>query len=393
MPGCLAAADLSGRLGCGRLNGPMPAEPARPHQATLSGWMVVGGSLLIVLLAFDRIGGLGSIDAQEAAAQAVAEPPLNGLGVTADDLQLATRILCMIAGGCAASAAILGWESLRRSRPARLALTILAPLLVISALATAGVVGIVVAVAIAMMWRRPTSDWFAGRETPQPTPAGPRAGRAGPPSAGTPPQPTTPSGGAPEPWYGQSPSHGQSPSYGQSPSHAEQPAYSPKPDGHNPYRQNPDGQRSGTSRRPGEVTAACITAIVGSAIVLVLSALSAAAFGASSSLADTIERDLRAQDLDLPAGYSIEDLLGLAVGVFVVLAAWSLVAIVSAVLTMRGSNGARITLVVSSVIAALVSLLAIASVITLIWTAAAIATVVLLFTGDAPAWFRSRSRS
>ena len=82
---------------------------------------------------------------------------------------------------------------------------------------------------------------------------------------------------------------------------------------------------------------------------------------------------------------------GLVIGLLVFLV-WSVIAIVLAALAMKGRNWARITLVVSAVMAALFSLLAITSLFSVIWLVGAVAVIVLLFTGGANEWYAEQSR-
>ena len=71
-----------------------------------------------------------------------------------------------------------------------------------------------------------------------------------------------------------------------------------------------------------------------------------------------------------------------------VLIVWCLAAVLLAVLVLHRSNVARIMLVVSSAVTALLSLVAIASGVSLVSLAAAVAVIVCLFTGGAGDWFR-----
>ena len=58
---------------------------------------------------------------------------------------------------------------------------------------------------------------------------------------------------------------------------------------------------------------------------------------------------------------------------------------------LRRSNAARITLVVSSAVTALVSLIGIGSGVSALTLIAAIAVIVLLFTGGAGDWFKRKN--
>ena len=82
----------------------------------------------------------------------------------------------------------------------------------------------------------------------------------------------------------------------------------------------------------------------------------------------------------------------MVVGLLVVVILWCLIACVLAVFTMRRSNAARITLVVSATVAGLLSLLGIQSQVSAVPLLACLATVILLFTGGAGDWFARRPR-
>lgn len=205
---------------------------------------------------------------------------------------------------------------------------------------------------------------MSDQNTPGDTPAGgpppPQNPYGQPPAAADPygqPAPPAP------PAYGQAPAYGQ-PAYGQ-------PAYAaPGAD--------PD-------KRPGTVTAAGI-------ITIIFSGLSTLLFGvfvigllvARDEFMDQLEGQ---QDFE-SAGISADSAFGVIVGFVGVFALWSLIATVLGVLVLRRSNGARITLVVSSVVAALLSLLAVGSGVSALTLIAAIAVIVLLFTGGAGDWFK-----
>ena len=68
-----------------------------------------------------------------------------------------------VAAVCAAAAAVLGFFVLQRSRGARLALSIVAVPILLTAPLTGGFVGALVAASTAVLWSGPARDWFAGR--------------------------------------------------------------------------------------------------------------------------------------------------------------------------------------------------------------------------------------
>lgn len=226
----------------------------------------------------------------------------------------------------------------------------------------------------------------AGGPPPPPNPYGqPPQNPYGEPPAGQDPygQPTTTPPPPPPPAYGQQPGYGQAqPGYGQpqpgygQPAYGQQPAYAGAP-----MAGDPD-------KRPGTVTAAGIITLIFSGLSFLLFAfVLVALLVAEDEVLDEIERQEGFED----AGISANDALGVVVGVVGVFAVWCLVATILGFLVLRRSNAARITLVVSASITALVSLIAIGSGVSALTLIAAVATIVLLFTGGAGDWFKRKN--
>lgn len=333
----------------------------RPRQATVSGGLIMVGSVLIVLLAFQQVSTLGSIEAQESAEDFLSRPPGDGLGIGVDDVQTILRVLSFVAAAVGTATAILGWQVLQRVRSARLALSVLAPVLLVSGLAPAGFSSALVAAAVVMLWVQPTRDWFDGKAPaarPVATavasyPLRPPTGRPlGGPS--TMPPPTGPPLGGP----------GAMP-----PPQQPQSSWTLAP---------PSGAVTSSSARPSQVVTACIVAIVGSAVAF--------AGGLVMLLFFALSREEAAEVFDSPSfdGYSTDSLVNAMIGFLVVVLVWSLIAIALAVATMSGSNVARILLVVSSVVASLVSLLGL---VTAVLIPAMIVTVVMLLRRESQDWF------
>ena len=116
----------------------------------------------MLLLVFDRVAGLHTLETRESVEQFLAEPPGRDLGLGVDGVLSMMRTLAMVAGGCATAAAILGYHVLQRSRSARLALTILAVPLFVAGMVTGGFVSSLVAASAVMLWFQPSRDWFDG---------------------------------------------------------------------------------------------------------------------------------------------------------------------------------------------------------------------------------------
>ena len=178
--------------------------------------------------------------------------------------------------------------------------------------------------------------------------------------------------GEPASPYGQPPAYGQEqpqPQYGQ-PGYYGQPAQ-PGPD--------PD-------KRPGTVTAAAVVTLVCAGLTVALFLIAMVVLA--------VERDAFLDEFGNEPGLedvSPDDLFAVMMIVLGVFLVWSLVAIVLAVLVMRRSNVARILLIISAVMTALFSLLAIGSLVSAATVIAGIAVVVLLLTGGAGDWFARKN--
>jgi hypothetical protein len=211
-----------------------------------------------------------------------------------------------------------------------------------------------------------------------------------PKPSGQPPAGENPYGQPPaQPAYGQPPAenpYGQAPFGQQQPQgyYAQQPPPGPLGDGLDMY-----GRPLVREARPGTVTAAAW-------ITLVMSGLTGALFG-FITLGMLVAKDDVVTEMDkafaeqgVTGDFSAEDAYGFFVFALVVLTLWCIIACVLAVFAMRGSNVSRILLVISSVVAGLLSLVAIGSVISAVWLLACVAVVILFFTGGAGEWYQRR---
>lgn len=138
--------------------------------------------------------------------------------------------------------------------------------------------------------------------------------------------------------------------------------------------------------RPGTVTAAAWIAI-GLSVLGLLGSL--ALMSLTSPAVDyVIEHpdEFEVQSSDLPAA---ADLRSVLIGFAVVLIVASALAIVAALGTLKRQAWGRISLVILSVFAALISIPFSLGLIGLPWLGGSIAVIVLLFTNHANTWFRS----
>lgn len=177
-----------------------------------------------------------------------------------------------------------------------------------------------------------------------------------------------------QPQYGQPPQdYGQQQGYGQ-PAYGQPPAYGQS-------YQDPD-------KRPITVTVAGIITLVLSGLTLALLVLGMAALGvAREEVVDQMRGEPGLGDID---PNDIVSVLLVVFGAFIV---WCILAMVLAVFAMRRSNGARIGLVVSAALAAVLSLLAITSGLSAVSLIGCAAVIICLFTGGASQWYKGTSGS
>ena len=160
----------------------------------------------------------------------------------------------------------------------------------------------------------------------------------------------------------------------------------------NPYGQAPTPSSSpypvqgDPDKRPGTVTAASVISIVLASIGALLFGLVTIGFlVARDDIVEAMDDELSGEPRfeDFTAG----DIADIGLVVLAVLTIWCVIAIVLAVLALRRQNWARIALVISAVVSALLSLLSITALLPVITLGGAIAAIVLFFTGGANAWY------
>jgi len=206
-----------------------------------------------------------------------------------------------------------------------------------------------------------------------------------------------PPSGQPASPYGEQPAQQQNP-YGEQPANpygapAQPPGYEQPPPygGQQPAYGQPGYGYGGpaTDKRPGSVTAAAVITLIFSGLSLLLYAFVLIALVvARDEVLDAITQEPDFEDL----GISADAAFGAIVAFVCVFLVWCLIACILAALVLRRSNAARITLVVSSAMTALISLLGIGSGVSAITLLAAVAVIVLLFVGGANDWFKGKGR-
>ncbi|RNL60481.1 DUF4064 domain-containing protein [Nocardioides marmoriginsengisoli] len=151
----------------------------------------------------------------------------------------------------------------------------------------------------------------------------------------------------------------------------------------------------GPDKRPGTVTAAAVITWISCALSLGFAALMFV-FAAVMDQAffDDIERELEKDGTDVDmSDLDVNDLRTGLIVIGIILLVWSLSAIVAAVFAYRRSNGGRITLVVSASVAIIpLALGTITVLLPGLFLIAAITTIVLLFTGGANEWYKSKNQ-
>lgn len=356
-------------------------QSPRPGQATLAGWLIIGGSIILLISAWQRISGLTTLEVQEEFRTALAEPPLSSTGMTLTDLTQVVRIASMVAGAAATAAAILGFHALRRSTGARLALTGLAPVVMVAGFAVGGFFAPLIVAGVVMLWLAPTRHWFAGRPWSNPTPAS-RSGETKPDpfQHSTPERPDDDAAvGGPASYHGVSQAPPAEQTFAAPGSEPGTVATRPLP----PYAAD---RGPGRGPRPGALVGACVLTWAMSSLVALMMGLTALAMlVARDELFDEFER--QQPDFDYQ-GLARADLAVGAVVVAALVVVWCVAAIVLAALAFRGAAWARIALVVCSIATGVVCLAAaIANPLLIVVAIAAAVAAGLLLRRDVADWY------
>jgi len=132
--------------------------------------VVMLGSVFVVLLMWDRVGNLHDLETQRALQSFLDRSEVKDAGLGLGDLVTTVKVVSMALAACAVAMAVQGYQATKRSRSARLTLTVLSvPLFVLglvgdgfvsSAAATFWCSGVVAAVLT--LWWGPTRVWFDG---------------------------------------------------------------------------------------------------------------------------------------------------------------------------------------------------------------------------------------
>jgi hypothetical protein len=382
---------------------PSATDP-RPTQVTAAAWMIMVGSVFVVLMVWDRIAGLHSLDSQKSLQSVLDTPGIKGSGLQVSDLMAVVRVMSMIGAACATAMVILGYQTLQRSRGARVGLTVLAVPLFVCGLVTGGFVAAVVVAAVATLWLRPARLWFDGR----PAHGGPPSHPSLAPRVPAPPTQEQTSQERPrhEQPHSDQPHHEQQ----QAAPPVEQPApqQTPWPPSQLPPSQQQwgpppvwappptsaydawPGQQVASARlgrRPAALVAACVVTWVVSGLVLL--ALLGSIVVLATDSAYVLDGMHRQNPTLAEQGMSDHAIVVTAFVMCGLFALWALAVVVVAAFCLLGRRWAWYALVVSSGALAAFSVLgAIASLLMLVPLAGSVAVLVLLLRPEVRAWLR-----
>jgi len=328
----------------------------------VAAYTIMAGSAFVVLFVFESVASLHTLQTREAVQTFLSEPPGDGLGMSVDGALTVMRTLGMVAAGCATAAGILGFHVLRRSKPARIALSVLALPLLVSGMVSGGFLSSLVAACAFLLWLPPARNWFEGREPP----------KASERPVFPPPMPTRDAD--------------------QQATQAASPAAGPRPmtmwgtaTTTDPSTAPPAAARV----RPSTVLWACVLTWVGAGLGLLMMTAGLVYLALEP---DTLLGDLRAQNPDVAeSGLSDDAILAATFVTGGALILWALAAIVLAVLLFRGVSWSRLVLVVSTGAAlALLAIGALTQVVIMIPFAACALTMTFLLRPETRAWVARR---
>jgi hypothetical protein len=362
------------------------APGPRPRQVTIGGWVVAVASAVLVVTVFDTMATLHTVDTRDRLTDALTTGALKGLGLSVDRALSVVRGALFVAGVAAVVTGILGIFVLQRHRAARVVLTVAAVPVVMTAPFAGGLLGVVIGGAAALLWTEPARDWFAGRPA-RPREAAPATGPSWPPTGSVdhtqdrrpaalqaPPSPSPSS--QPPPMHG----------WGQGPSGTSRGTAYPQGSLSWPAPEQPATRapRVGPSAVPPAVRLACLltwvfSGLTGAMYLVVIVGLAVNRDG----IVDLVRDNPSIRD----AGLSDSELVGALIAVSAMVVLWCLAACVLAALTWRRHGWARVLLLVSVGVAAVVELVGLPySVLNL---AGCVAAFVLLLRAPVRAWFGS----
>lgn len=363
---------------------------ARPRQVTMAAGIGLVASVLLVVSLFDTLTQLRSVEMRTDIERFLSQPPGDGLGLDVAGIVDLLRGLVFLNGALAAVTAVLAVYLFQRHQGARIGFTIAAAVLALTSPITGGALAIMVGFSGALLWSRPARDWFAGREpAPAPTTTTDPFARTVERPDSRDWAPPTPPAQAPHDETGSgAPADRPAPAaypFGERPTSAWAPPAAQAAPNAAPSPYAPPAPLPAPVRRPVTVLIAVLTTWFFAGLVLfVLGGILLLLLVDQQGVLDLL-RD----NPDLPrSGMSTQDLLSILWVACAVGIVWSLAAMVLAFFTLRRHGWARIMLVVSSVMAALVGLLGLLP--GWVLSAAAVATVVMLFSGGANQWFSGR---
>jgi hypothetical protein len=376
-------------------------RPVRPPHVTVASTIVIVGSVFVLLQMWERIAGLHSIDTRSTLAAYLADSRLGDAGVDLAQLTTIVRVAAMAAAGCATAMLILGWQVRRRSRSARLALSLLAGALFVTGMVSDWFVDSIAATfwaagvgaAVVTLWLGPAGLWFSDR----PGAVRERHAASRPTTPAAPPPPPRYDATAPpqsphhqSPWPPQHPPQ-QHPQHPDTPQHQPPPMQQPwPPTGWVPPQVSAyDAPRPARAlgQRPSALLTACLltwccTAFAG--VILLISIFTLAA-DSGPVLDEAYRQNPRLAD----QGLTQHDLLVMLYAVIGVVLVAAAAAAVFAVLLYRGQRWAWYALVITAGVSALFFLVGtLGSLVGLLPAAASGITFACLMRPEVRAWVR-----
>lgn len=312
----------------------------RPRQVTFAAMLVLTGSLLVLLLAFEQVRTLRSLETRERVEEALAQPGMAGVDLGVEQALDLVRVFAMVAAACSVVAAILAVQLFQRSRSARIGVGLAAvPPFLTGMFTEWGMISAVVLAASVMLWAQPARNWFRGLPPPEPPAALRREQRRPEPRPQSPStsdgSPQVPVASEPRPYAGYG---GPAPAAQLSPRGAVDTAPAPPLAPQRSHQAAP---------RPGTVTAAAILTWVGTGLsMLAMGLVGVAAATAPDVIWDALQTQpelAEAADFEGPG-----DLTRSMVLAAVVVGGWSLLAAVLAGLVWARRGWARYVLLLSA---------------------------------------------
>ena len=145
------------------MSSPARADPSRPPQVTIAGFLTLFGSVFALVGVFQGMSQLYSAGMSAFLRDVIGRDVLARYDLTLDLARQTVKYMLMVTSVFASASLVLGWFVLHRNTSSRLVLSVMGILTVLVTLVAGPqlwVVAVYVASAVLLLWSKPAREWF-----------------------------------------------------------------------------------------------------------------------------------------------------------------------------------------------------------------------------------------